>query len=136
MNLDPKFVLVGVGDGLFAFSVGQVKAVVEGAEIFPLPQLPSGFLGVVLHGDVPVPVCVGAGFRTDGEAAVPYLLLGRSECGLVAFPVDRVLTTVGGEMLEEADAEETLPPWQTAWIRCRERRVPLIDIDRFLASVG
>jgi len=136
VNVASRFILVGVGDELLAFAADQVEAVVERAEIFVLPQLSPGFAGVVLYRGKPVPVCLAAVFQAGGALTAPYLLLGRTAYGLVAFPVDRVLTTVGGEMWEETEAREIPPIWQAAWIRCQEGRVPLVDIERLLATLG
>lgn len=131
-----KIALFQVFCGSLALKAACIDSVVEASRIYHLPQLPVGFSGVSVDQGRVIPVLDEAQLPGIAQGMNDYLVLCRSEYGLVGIPVCEV-----GQIVESHEGFEELPgdseqPGSIGFFLHREERYPMLDVDLLLGSLN
>jgi len=135
----PKLSLLAVGGRKFGLHVEFIRQVLDFPMIFPLPQINSRFLGVLLFQDQPVPV-LNPGWiwpEINGHRGTPSLaVLLQGEMGDVGLPVDNISHIVDIDRGSWMEAEIEGENWAEKVFLFEENRYPLLNMDALLRHMA
>ncbi|WP_243321144.1 chemotaxis protein CheW [Geothrix sp. SG200] len=118
----------------FLLPLSELREVVPGAPVAPIPSGPPGIQGVVLHHGEFLPVLDWGVVGGDPDHAAPPTVLAvlRPRLGL---PLEGVAGTVeapeGG--LNDSPAEDAWRPILAGLCQLEDQELPVLDADRLLA---
>ena len=122
----------------FALPIERIVQIVETPRVFPLPLLPVGFTGVLLHQGEIIP-CLDpvALFGVDpGDVPGPYSVIYAAEPGHVALAVERIGGVVDAGRGRFEPAGEKGGKHFIRLFVFAEKRYSLLDIDKWVALVS
>lgn len=125
------FGLFHAGDQDYAVPLAQIRKIVQGNTLFPLPLLPAGIDHVLVHESTLVPILLRRrdGNRLEHWSESEYYILVDSEFGslaLAAQPGSRIVADHKG-ILSVARERETA--WQVGTFIYQERAYKILDVD-------
>lgn len=134
-----------IGFGLFhtahldyAISLSQIRRVLPGKEVFPLPGLPSGIEFVLVYDGTLVPVLSldpAVTLQVGTGSSLCYALVD-SEYGLLAFvtqPTSRIVAEHRGKL---AVLTATESAWQTGIFNYHGRDYAVINVDVLATEIA
>lgn len=133
-----KVALFEIQGETFALDIAGIVQIFETPQVFFLPLLPAGFAGVLLYRDTIVP-CLDAtpllGDSGVGTSAA-YTIVYAADPGLAALAVDHLgaVVDVGRGRFEAA--EKNNGSYFNRVFVFAERRYPLLDVDKWIASLS
>ncbi len=134
MSEAPLFLHAKAAGRVFLLAVSELREVVPGAPVTPIPSGPPGIQGVVLHHGEFLPVLdwAVAGGNPDHAATPLVLAVLRPRLGL---PLEGMAGTVeapeGG--LSDPPADDPWGPILAGVCRLGGEELPVLDSDRLLA---
>ena len=133
-----KVALFGVQGEAFALDIEKIVQILEVQRIFPLPLLPEGFSGVLLYRNVVVPwLDPGPPLGMSGPGgSAAYAVIYAAELGLVALGADRLGGVVAAARGRFEPVEENDGPFFKRLFVFAEKRYPLLDVDKRIASLS
>jgi len=123
------FGLFHAGDLDYAIPLAQIRKIVQGNMIFPLPLLPAGIDHVLIYESTLVPILLpgsSAGTLEHHPETECYVLVD-SEYGLLAFvtqPNSRIVAEYKGSLACEREA-----PWQVGVFYYQKQAFKVLDVD-------
>jgi chemotaxis signal transduction protein len=126
-----SFGLFRTGDHDYAVPLAQIRKIIQGNTLFPLPLLPVGIDHVLVHESTLIPLLLSnqSGNRLEHRSASECYVLVDSEFGLLAFaaqPGSRIVADHKGTL---SVARERETAWQVGTFSYQERIFKILDVD-------
>jgi chemotaxis signal transduction protein len=115
----------------YAVPLMQIRRIIQGNTIYPLPFLPAGIDHVLVHESTLVPIVLFGqpGDRMAGSPESEYFVLVDSEYGTLAFAShanSRIISNHKGTLSVPHQREA---PWQVGTFYYQERTYKILDVD-------
>jgi purine-binding chemotaxis protein CheW len=137
-----QFVIVTLGDQLYAFFGSSVTSIAKVRDIVPIPGTPDHVLGVMYHqGRVESVIDVKRILHLDdtpitGKSRVALATSGELQCGLLVDTVEDVVELPARGVYAPLDTiDPALREFVTGETDYRERNVVILDLVRMFARV-
>lgn len=126
-----SFGLFQAGEHDYAVPLAQIRKIIQGNILFPLPMLPAGIVHVLVHESTLVPILLRSqrDNREEYSSESESYVLVDSEFGLLAFatqPGSRIVANHKGTLLV---AQERQTAWQVGTFSYQERAYIILDVD-------
>lgn len=131
------FGLFHAGDLDYAVPLAQIRKIVQGSMIFPLPLLPAGIDHVLIYESTLVPILLpgpSAGTLEHQPETECYVLVD-SEYGLLAFvtqPNSRIVAEYKGSLARTCEGEM---PWQVGIFHYQQQAFKVLDVDELAMGI-
>lgn len=125
------FGLFRTGHHDYAVPLAQIRKIIQGNPLFPLPLLPAGIGHVLVHESTLIPLLLRSqnGNSLEHRSASECYVLVDSEFGLVAFAAQPGSQIVADHKGTLSVARERETAWQVGTFSYQERAYKILDVD-------
>jgi chemotaxis signal transduction protein len=131
------FGLFHTGDLDYAVPLVQIRKIIQGSTIFPLPLLPAGINHVLVHQSTLIPVLLSSqsGNTLEHCSASDCYALVDSEYGPLAFVTQSGSRIVADHKGTLSVAGEREASWQVGTFYYQERTYKILDVDALALGI-